>query len=105
MAEVGTIQPGTGKPRLVIASHLLTEVDGRQVNWFANEAENLRWKHTRTPDGDKARSEWGDQPKDAIDALTYILEGLPTVVAEAAKFQDMGKLATQIPKDDLPDYV
>lgn len=102
MAEYGNISPLTNKPRLFVSQSLVTEVNGRMVNWFANEAENLRWKAIRAADGSRASSIWDDgSPKDALDALTYVLVSLPLRVE--SHFVDQRKLASLVPKENLFD--
>ncbi len=105
LTEVGKVNLATNKPRLYISSNLIHEVEGRVVNWFAAEIEGLRWKTVRSADGEKIKQEWGDQQKDAIDALTYILVELPTKIPEGAKFVNVNERIQQIPTNDLPEYI
>jgi len=100
MMEVGRISAITGKSRLVVASHLLANIDGQEKNWFVSEVEGLFWKTTRTADGTQSRREWGDQPKDSIDAFSYILASLPSVIEEPAKYQNIYQRKAMVPRED-----
>lgn len=104
MMEYGQLNPVTGEPRIYIADHLIADVGGRKVNWLANEIENLRWKQVKTADGLQAKQQWGDQPKDAIDALSYLLVSLPTQpdIKIASPWGNYEKKSL-LPKQDLFD--
>lgn len=103
LKEMGQVNPLTNRPRLFVAQHLSAAVDGRECNWFANEAENLRWKTIRTADGSQARPIWGDGHKDAIDALSYVIVSLPETIQAKFGNQAMEQLARQVPKENLFD--
>lgn len=100
MQEIGQPNALTGRPRLHISDALIADLNGKRVHWLANEAENLRWKTIRTADGSKSTRVWSDEkPKDAIDALTYILVSLPLQIE--TKYTNTYERKRMIPKDDL----
>lgn len=102
LQEIGQINLATNRPRIHISQDLIAEVDGRRVHWFANEAENLRWKQVRTGDGLHAKPIWSnEQPKDAIDALSYILVSLPVQIP--VKYVNQFERKRMVPKNNLFD--
>lgn len=102
LAEIGAVSLNNTS-RLHISKTLISDINGKMINWFANEAENLRWKSVRNADGTQAKSVWDDQPKDAIDALSYILVRLPMSVPESVKYVNSWSNKAKVPKDNLFD--
>lgn len=80
LAEYGTIQPGTGKPRLFISDELVRVSDksGQLENWLVQEIENLVWLNIVKRDGEQVIPRWDDHRKfghhfDGVRALSYFL--------------------------------
>lgn len=79
LSEYGSIQKGTGQPRLFISDNL-TELDesGREINWMVQEIENLVWLETSTKQGEEVKPKWDDHRRfghhfDGMRALSYFL--------------------------------
>lgn len=80
LAEYGTIQPGTGKPRLFISDELvrISPRTGNSENWLVQEIENLLWLNIVKKDGEEIIPQWDDHRKfghhfDGARALAYFL--------------------------------
>ncbi len=101
LAEVGMINQFTGQSKLVVSKNLLVMQDGQMVNWFVKEVEGLFWKQVRTADGMSSRREWGDQPKDSIDALSYTIAMLPQTIEN--RFTSINERKALIPRNEIMD--
>jgi len=80
LAEYGTIQKGTGEPRLFISNSLMRvdEKSGRDQNWLVQEIENLLWLEKTTDGQSEQKPKWDDHRKfghhfDGVRALAYFL--------------------------------
>lgn len=79
LAEYGTIQPGTGQPRLFISDELVQMNEkGKTENWLVQEVENLVWLNIVKKDGEQIIPQWDDHRKfghhfDGMRALAYFL--------------------------------
>jgi phage terminase large subunit-like protein len=80
LAEYGTIQPGTGEPRLFISDELvrMSEQTGTMENWLVQEIENLVWLNIVKKDGEEIIPKWDDHRLyghhfDGFRALCYFL--------------------------------
>lgn len=80
MAEYGTIQAGTGKPRLFISDDLVqvSPKTGQMENWLVQEIENLVWLNIVRKDGEEIIPKWDDHRLfghhfDGMRALAYFL--------------------------------
>ena len=80
LSEYGTVQKGTGEPRLFLSGNLqqLNPRTGKDYNWLMQEIENLLWQE-RVADGIiETKPTWDDHRKfghhfDGIRALAYFL--------------------------------
>lgn len=72
LMEHGKIQ-GNGKPKIFVSSNLIRQDEklGREVNWFVQEAEGLKWAEERVDGAKTQKPRWGKQANHAIDTLTY----------------------------------
>lgn len=80
LAEVGTIQKGTGQPRLYIADTLMdiNEQTGETHNWMMQEIENLVWQEKVSKQGEEIVPQWDDHRRhghhfDGMRALAYFI--------------------------------
>ena len=80
LAEYGSIQKGTGKPRLYISNRLMRmdEKSGIEQNWMMQEIENLLWMEKVTDGVSEQKPKWDDHRKfghhfDGVRALAYFL--------------------------------
>ena len=80
MAEYGTVQKGTGEPRLFISSSLMRvdEKTGKEQNWMMQEMENLLWVEKLAQGVSEQKPMWDDHRRyghhfDGLRALAYFL--------------------------------
>lgn len=80
LAEYGSVQKGTGEPRLYISSKLLRydENTGSNSNWLLQEIENLSWLESSVKGVSEQKPVWDDHRRfghhfDGIRALAYFL--------------------------------
>lgn len=80
LSEYGTVQPGTGLPRLFISDSLVrvSEKTGKEENWMVQEMENLVWLERASKQGEEIVPKWDDHRRfghhfDGIRALSYFL--------------------------------
>ena len=80
LSEYGTIQAGTGKPRLYISTSLVRfdEKSGREQNWMMQEIEALLWLERQKDGVVEQKPQWDDHRKfghhfDGVRALAYFL--------------------------------
>lgn len=80
LEEYGSIQKGTGKPRLFISDKLMQvdEKSGKEINWLVQEIENLVWLEKVSKTGEQVMPKWDDHRKfghhfDGIRALAYFM--------------------------------
>lgn len=78
--EYGTVQPGTGEPRLFISDQLveISERTGKEENWLVQEIENLVWLERTSKTGEEVVPKWDDHRRfghhfDGIRALAYFV--------------------------------
>lgn len=69
LAEYGTIQKGTGEPRLFI---------NKNLTWLVQEIENLKWLEVGKREGIEVKPEWDDHRRfghhfDGMRALCYFI--------------------------------
>lgn len=80
LSEYGSIQKGTGLPRLYISDSLVRESEetGELINWMQQEIENLSWLEVNKQEGSEIRPKWNDHRRfkhhfDGLRALAYFL--------------------------------
>src|SRR5690606_31074323 len=80
LSEYGTVQAGTGKPRLFISSRLvrMDEKTGTMQNWLMQEIENLLWVERLSDGISEQKPKWDDHRRfghhfDGIRSLAYFL--------------------------------
>lgn len=80
LAEYGTIQKGTGQPRLFISNALMRmdEKTGLEGNWLMQEIENLLWLERMADGISEQKPTWDDHRKfghhfDGIRSVSYFL--------------------------------
>jgi phage terminase large subunit-like protein len=85
LSEYGTIQKGTGEPRLFISNSLMRidEKSGHDQNWMVQEIENLLWLERITDGQSEQRPQWDDHRKfghhfDGVRSLAYLLMSYKT---------------------------
>jgi len=74
LMEQGKVQ-GNGKPKIFVDTRLTwyDEKRGKEINWFVDEVEHLRWDE-KERNGEKTQQpRWAPGPNHAIDALTYFM--------------------------------
>lgn len=69
IAEYGTVQKGTGEPRLFI---------NKNLTWLIQEIENLKWLEVGKREGSEVKPEWDDHRRfkhhfDGMRALCYFI--------------------------------
>lgn len=72
MANYGTIQKGTGLPRLYI---------NKDLDWLVQEIENLKWLEVKRKEGQEIRPTWDDHRRfghhwEGVNVLSYFLTQL-----------------------------
>lgn len=80
LSEVGSVQPGTGEPRLYISDALIevNEKTGKSENWLMQEMSNLSWLEKVAKQGEEIKPKWDDHRRyghhfDGLRALAYFL--------------------------------
>ena len=81
LSEYGSVQKGTGQPRLFISDSLVKydEKSGREINWLVQEVENLSWLAKKDKESSiEVKPLWDDHRKfghhfDGVRALSYFL--------------------------------
>jgi len=79
LAEYGTIQPGTGQPRLYISDDMIrVDEDRGEEHWPMQEMENLTWLERSSKQGEEVIPQWDDHRRfkhhfDFMRALSYFL--------------------------------
>lgn len=80
LEEFGSIQAGTGQPRLYVSDNLIefNEQTGAEENWLMQEIENLVWQEKVTKAGEEHVPKWDDHRRyghhfDGVRALAYLL--------------------------------
>jgi phage terminase large subunit-like protein len=80
LAEYGSIQKGTGEPRLFISNSLqrVDEKTGNEQNWLMQEIESLLWLERVVSGQSEQKPQWDDHRKfghhyDGLRALAYFL--------------------------------
>lgn len=74
LQEHGQVQPGTGKPKIFVSNSLVRydEKRGKEINWFVDEVEHLKWDEVRVGGETEQRPRWKGTDH-AMDALTYFM--------------------------------
>lgn len=74
LMEQGKVQ-GNGKPKIFIDSRLkwFNEKKEKEVNWFVDEIEHLRWDEKERNGEKQQQPRWAPGANHAIDALTYFM--------------------------------
>lgn len=80
LSEYGSIQPGTGEPRLYISDDMMrvNEDTGEEEHWPMQEIENLTWLERSSKQGEEIIPQWDDHRRfkhhfDFMRALSYFL--------------------------------
>lgn len=79
LSEYGTIQPGTGMPRLFFSDDMVrTDEDRGEEHWPMQEMENLTWLERSSKQGEEIIPQWDDHRRykhhfDFMRALSYFL--------------------------------
>lgn len=105
LSEYGTVQVGTGKPRLFISNTLMRmdEKTGLEQNWLMQEIENLLWVERLSKGVSEQKPRWDDHRKfghhfDGIRALAYFL----IMYKQPNEEEHKGATVTRINDDPYP---
>jgi phage terminase large subunit-like protein len=103
--EYGTIERGTGQPRLFISDGLneINEETGQLENWLMQEIENLVWLERVSKQGEQILPKWDDHRRfghhfDGMRALAYFMVSYadrPNTTVRAHKPADTARLKRQ----------